>query len=404
MISRTRSAVGSGDDTATFHLVLPRGRALSDSCGPLVGKPIGFYARYASSEIDYKMTLTVRYSGSGTISSDYKDAFRPAGDKSTAETITTFGAKLAVHNRKDGGQVPPGVLELLPELALEPVSEKQKAFRLRLPPYTAMISDRKGFFETLGFDPRLVETVRKDDGDEEHGLWNWTGSTTLALSSSWFGPELMSNGWLMFAANPKESSRIRVTRALLDHSVSAVSDGRQPALQNTAMGVLSGMLEILLAQSGLPDDTLTLDVGDDDEMVIANKETNGSLVTLELVLDPETARFLQVGVPTLTFPLFDRRSYVLQPRDSSADPLEKHYPLSLVPLGFGSAVNYIQGMGHVPLLAHLDGPGDLHGPLHTFQLSEQFLSLRFVDRHLRILRFKEPVELFLTLELHPLSS
>jgi hypothetical protein len=407
MISRTRSRVEVGEDLAVFRLVMPRGRALPDSSGSVVGRPIGFDAKYAAGDIEYNLTMTVKYSSSGTVSSAYVDAFKPAGPTakpSLAETINTFGTKLATHNRKDAAEVPPGVRGLLPELVLEQVSEKQKAFSLRLPPYTAMYSSKKGFFETLGFDPKLVETSSNEGSETASGFWNWSQETRIARSSSWYGTEMMAEGWNMFADPPQEPGKIRLTRALLDHTVSAVSNGLQPAMKNTAMGILSGMLEVLLARSGLPDDTVELEMGEDDEMILSNKETDGSMITVELIFDATTARFLQMGVPTLTFPLYDRRSYVLEPRDLRSDPLENRYPISLVMQGHGEAVNYIQGMGHVPLLGHLAGPGDLHGPATTFNLSEQFLSLRLVDKHLRVMRFKDPLELFLTLELHPLSS
>ena len=398
MICRTKCRVGVDEEAAGFAVrVLDPGTGTGHAPQRFSARPIDFHARYASSSLVYRMTLSVRYGGSGSTSSSYKDVF------GAAETAATFAAKLGRHNAEDRKEAP-DVDALRPLLAWEsgPI-EGAKRFVLRLPAHTAVYADQTGFFQTLGFDPRALHTRLGETGRLQ-GAWNGADEPVALLGSSFFGPENLAPAWKLFDGTDESGKRVTVTRALEDHTLPIESDGERPAKLNSAMETLAGMLARALRGMALPEDTLALEMESEEEgMIISSKETTDSRVTLELSFAPDLARFLRVGLPALSFPLFDRRSYALNPREEEADPLRDRYPVSLVLQGAGHAVHHLQDLGFVSLLGHLDSAGgEFRGPATLLEGTDTYLSVRLVDKTLRVVRFKDPLDLYLTLEIHPL--
>ena len=111
---------------------------------------------------------------------------------------------------------------------------------------------------------------------------------------------------------------------------------------------------------------------------------------------------MQLDSPILNFPLDHYQEQKISPCKADEDPLEDVYPLTLAVAGAGQAKHYVDGLGYISILSHMHDRLSYHGTGVDFQSGVQHLTVYFLNRESKRVRFERGMNFFLTMAFEPL--
>jgi hypothetical protein len=405
MICRVKAEVSAGDDAVRMEMRLPNG-----GDGPLPNgltkfdcQLLSVHAQLAMDKMEYKVRLRIKreeHQGR-TYSRFFVDPFLAGA------TTLTFADKVARFNVKAFAQFPFATAAPHLSLPVETEEEPERAWKVSLPPGSFLYVDSSTFWETLGFDSDLV-TVKampllgKNESVEVFGFFNDTAKVHDFISREVLGNEQLATLHGLLTGRVKVKERVTMELGWRTNIVYPLSvDGQRGLSNHEATHALSELVDKALRLASLDDRAIALSMSEDGDLNFDSKAIPDCPVTLELSPKFPLDEYLRSPGLRILFPMADDRSYSFKTRRVDQDPLEDHYPISIVCTNEGDANHFVPDLGYVALLGHLNSKDDCcRLPGLTLEGGDlAFLSLYFVDKNDKRLTFRENVNLHFVFEL-----
>ena len=404
-IQRVAAQIEPGANSAEFRVHLPTDEKYHMNI-------ISLHARVKDDKMEYRMRAKVnRLPDDATRfhSAKFVDPF------AVGKTPVTFGARMAAYVANAEAKFNRTILTR-PSLgynALNPDKPDEKYFFVTLPPGCFAYSPNVQLWGVCGFDPDKVQTRKvrllgggaTDPEVDVYGFFNDFPRTVTIASARVYENERLSATYEALGGGAVKDILVE-----MGWKVSAIYPLSLGAPRGTsraeAAHALSELVDRVLKIAGLDQRSITVTSGDDGELLFATVPIQGNPVTLELSPRFPLDEFLQSPNVKLIFPMDDDRTYSFRTRQVDHDYLDPLYPLSVVARNVGTeTLHFIEKFGKVPLLAHMNNSHDCcrHSGVEIEGADERWISVYFIDKELKRVVFKEASELYIVLELSPVS-
>ena len=400
----TTAEVAAGEHQLSFPIDLPNPTTVNSGRYDL--KAVALKAHGLAKPEPYELRTRLNFlDGSDSYNTFLQTPFSEnSTPKTVGDQLAGAGDRAKVHFKDF--QVTPTIV------AEEANANGDIQFVVELPAYTALFSDNPDFFRTLGFDEEaivnissMVQNVKTTPkGTPSYGFFNVQPGLLRISSITHLVSQPMD---LFYEAVMKEqpAGQFKIEyHYFTDWMFTRTRDAR-PYNRLTATQTLANMIEDGVATLNL-DPALFL-VESDGVDGIAIRQTGAarpnSKLEFQIMFPPNLAEFLNLSDdPVLTFPLFDPRRYVIQPKEAleekHGDLNKSRYPIGVV-LNSGQAIanNYIHGLGRVAMLGLMLDVDTVVGEGATLFGQAQELRMRLYDSQLQPLVHKTPVTYTLSL-------
>jgi len=367
----------------------------------------------------YEMAFSLSFSGDENVYRVVLDApfHREVGQ---AKTVERFGNILQTQFVKPLEErypylahTPSFFLEDAGALYAAPVTGTASRFQFAiiLPPFTALITDAVGFFETCGFGTQVTTApeyyaLKGNDFEEEvYGFWNKTLMTVKYVGEALGGQDEMD--MIYTRRCPDEGLRTRTPSLEVRYFTDILQAELvvpQPLSRQHAVAAISTVLDDGLRLLSIDHDAISL-VLEGDRMYLKSKQYESGTIakkrkdemrgiaTVKIkFVDEEVRNYLQLDDDTMDFRLDDPRSVELRPiEDESFDALAEHYPVAVVCLSHGTFGHHLGNVGWVSLLGIVNSPCDVNSYELEVPGSLQYVVCRLLDKFHRPIKTEQPL-------------
>jgi len=399
----TSARAAAGESGATFRLRFPDGGAVRSTAKGHLTKVTSLSVISDTLEMVYKLRMSFTFTDGDPSSYNGYFADPLSSDDATPNTLVS---KLDNYNEKVARRY--AAFAVRPNLSFWTNPDNgEKRFRVVLPGYTSLYVNDPGFWPTLGFPDEAVtiKSLRMKSNKtpgEVFGFFN-SGSTTFEIySKSFLGGEFFN---FIHPRYGGKSGRTYMEVTWETLTIPLESDGPKGVSRLEAINELSEMIDFGLRLYGVVDTAISVtDSGEDVGFSFTSTAAWGDCpLVITLTFDDQLAHFLTLAKKTMTFPLQDNRGYVAKPRKSGEDVLEPEYPLKVVVVGKGDCVDYVEGIGYCSVVSHANDASLFNGRGIVLRGEEDMLTVYVVNKRFERIRFKEDVQMYLSLEFETLS-
>ena len=374
------------------------------------GKVLSLHSTVDSSDLTYRLTAEMKRTREASYFTDrYLNPFQ------LGQTPDKLGRNFKDHANEMAKKLP--CFYELPRHGYEPVSDDDphghKRFTVSLPPYSYVISTDPGFFPSIGLATYEKRPGRANSDDPEAplreltGFFNDTETTTVHHGSSFSGNEDMQVSYQVMVGSYPPTGSQKVESGWYPIKRPLELPGARGTDLQTVTESMSKLISAAHRVFRLTEGFLRVTREEDNvlELRAAGDEWWGRAAeghSMAIEFDPGLAYFLQLDSPTMTFPLSQYQEQKLTPRKTGEDPLEDVYPLTLATVGGGPAKHYVDGLGYISILSHMHDKLSYHGAGLDFESGVQHLTVYFLNRESKRVRFERGMHFFLTMAFEPL--
>ena len=398
----TRAIVQPGDRLATFPITLPRIDGPSSLSQRFRGMPkLLAFTTLGARDIEYSLQCSLRHDNPTF-------PFVVITSNKESNKASSLSRKMDEHFANVKKAFP--LVEDLPLIYYDSTDPDDSMFRIVVPPRTAVYSSNELFFAGIGFgdSPGFMYGGERPMGGRSktvavNNTWGFANETD---DTQYWKGESMSAGLTMNAmvGDVKFPAHMQVQVELLPipfRLVEMEDHRRLPAAQADAVAALSTLMIGVKNKLNLKNDLFDVIPGEDDQVIITNRQYESAGVTVVLKFNEEMSKEFNLSVEReMSFHLASARSIDFKAKIDKGSPFESKYPVVMATCGFGDAVSWVEPLGYRSVFAIIHKRGDQEIILSqggNFQTNNAYMTVEFVGKDKKVVTFDSHMEISLNI-------